>query len=244
MAIKYNVKKTISEVASVLNPIERLYRQKLLNWKGIAKDDNRAYSEIVAEELLKKDIISKIESIRPINRQDYRLRSHDGRITNTYRVEENFCKKVWVYCKETGKNLNRLGKTFDYQVPLKSIQTDDAGKIDLVSYDKESNRIFLIEVKTQDNKETLLRSVFEIATYYQLLNKENFIGSYEELKSFNTNDIKKAVLIFQKSIQYQEMQNLENNPNLKKLIEELDIEIFSIKSLTEEGDITKKIEVD
>ena len=51
-----------------------------------------------------------------------------------------------------GNNLNHLGKVFDYQVPLKSIQTDDAGKIDLVSYDKESNRIYLIEVKNKTAK--------------------------------------------------------------------------------------------
>jgi len=243
MAIKYSEKRTASEVASVLNPIERLYRQKLLNWKGIAKDDNRTYSKIIAEELLKKDIIRKIESIKPINRQDYCVRSHDGRITNTYRQEENFCKKVWVYCNKTGKNLNLLGKAFDYQVPLKSIQADDAGKIDLVSYNKESNRIYLIEVKKQDSKETILRCVFEIATFYQLLNKENFIGSYKELENFNTNDIKKTVLIFKKSSQYQEVQHLKNNPNLKKLIEKLDIKIFSIKSVTEKGDVIKKIEI-
>jgi len=230
-------------VASVLNPIECLYQQKPINWKGIAKDDNRTYSEIISEELFKKNILRKIESINPINRQNYRVPSHDGRITNTNRKEENLCKKLWVYCNKTGKNLNLLGKAFDYQVPLKKIQTDDAGKIDLVSYDKKSNRIYLIEVKKQESKETLLRGVFEIATYYQLLNKENFIGSYEELEKFNNKDIQKAVLIFKESTQYQEVQNLENNPNLKKLVEELDIEIFSIKSITEEGDVIKKIEI-
>jgi hypothetical protein len=36
------------------------------------------------------------------------------------------CKKVWAYCNKTRKNLNLLGKAFDYQVPLKSIQTNDA----------------------------------------------------------------------------------------------------------------------
>jgi hypothetical protein len=243
MAIKYSAKETVRAVASVLNPIECLYQQKPINWKGIAKDDNRTYSEIISEELFKKNIFRKIESINPIDRQDYRVPSHDGRITNTNRKEENLCKKLWVYCNKTGKNLSLLGKAFDYQVPLKKIQTDDAGKIDLVSYDKESNRIYLIEVKMLESKETLLRGVFEIATYYQLLNKENFLGSYEELERFNNKDIQKAVLIFKESIQYQEVKNLENNPNLKKLIEELDIEIFFIKSITEEGDVIKKIEI-
>ena len=32
MVIKYSAKREASEVASVLNPIERLYWQKLLNW--------------------------------------------------------------------------------------------------------------------------------------------------------------------------------------------------------------------
>jgi hypothetical protein len=243
MAKKYNAKETVRAVASVLNPIEMLYQQNLINWKGIAKDDNRPYSEIISEELLRKNIIRKIKSIKPINRQDYRVASHNGRITYTNRKEENLCKKMWIYCDKTGKNLNLLGKAFDYQVPLKSIQADYAGKIDLVSYDKKSNRIYLIEVKKQDNKETLLRSVFEIATYYQLLNKKNFLRSYEELKNFNTNDIKKTVLIYKESSQYHEFQNLKNNPNLNKIIDELDIEIFSIKSLTEKGDVIKKIEI-
>ena len=136
-----------------------------------------------------------------------------------------------------------FGKVFDYQVPLKKVQTDDAGKIDLVSYDKESNRIYLIEVKKPDSKETLLRCVFEIATYYQLLNKENLIASYDELEKFQPKNIKKAVLIFKDSNQHKEFQKLNNNPNLKKLIEEFDIKIFSIKSFTEEGDVIKKIEI-
>ena len=109
MAKKYNAKETVRAVASVLNPIERLYRQKSLNWKGIAKDDNRAYSEIISEELLKKDIIRKIESIKPIDRRNYHVSGHDGRITDPRSEEENFCKKAYNYCKK-GKNLNCLAR--------------------------------------------------------------------------------------------------------------------------------------
>lgn len=101
------------------------------------------------------------------------------------------------------------------------------GKIDIISIADES--IFLIELKVKENKETMLRCVLEIATYYQVLSKSKFLDSYSN--EFGTNTcIKKAILISMDSLQHKEMKELYNGERiyLKRLIDALEVQVYCI----------------
>ena len=74
--------------------------------------------------------------------------------------------------------LNPLGEVIDYQVPLKSKQSDRAGKIDLMTFDESTGILRLIELKAPKSKETLLRCVLEIYTYYKTVDMNELLRSY------------------------------------------------------------------
>lgn len=212
------------QVRNALKEIQELYQKSFVNWRGKASCKT-LYSEIVAEELIKLNIASELKKIPVIDRKSYAVATHDGEIARrTPRKEEILAKELFTYCKKN--SLGDLGMIFDYQVPLKSIRGDKAGKIDLVSVSNQDNKIYLIELKTDDNKETLLRCILEIATYYQQLHKDNFIASYPNaLKGFTPASIFKAVLVCEGSTQHDELQEIKagKRPHLKQLADILDI---------------------
>lgn len=114
----------------------------------------------------------------------------------------------------------------DYQVPLKNSSADKGlGKIDLISLVDDC--MVLIEFKINENRETLLRCVLEIATYYQVLSKSKFLDSYSN-EFGSPKQIKKAVLIVLNSLQHKEMLELRNGErrHLEKLMDALEVQVF------------------
>lgn len=210
--------------------IAQLYNDKTINYRGETKDTKELYTEIISERLVMEmedeDLFEK--NITQINRDDYKIPSHYGEIsiTDTNRSEENMAKNLlWT-------SIGYLGDIFDFQVPLKGEQVDKAGKIDLISYANDESTAYIIELKTENNKnETLLRAILEIHTYYCQINKEKFLGSFEQYKSLEPKDIKKAVLLEEGSLAHKEYceKKLRDRPKLRALIEKLDIDIFSFK---------------
>jgi len=96
---------------------------------------------------------------------------------------------------------NLLGNFIAYQVPF--VQATNYGEVDLISYNGELN---LIELKacairgskssTKESKETLLRAVLEIATYYNYfynLDEKEFAVFREELSQNSKNIIGKDI---------------------------------------------------
>jgi hypothetical protein len=231
MGDKHSKSDTTKKVkAAMENNLMELYKQHCIKWRGISPD-GELYSEIIAQELLKANLAQKLQSIKTIKRPDYKVVNHDGKSEKpTNRREEIFAKEL------LGKTLNTIGQIKDYQVPLKSFRSDKGvGKIDLISYSQEKSEpaCYLIELKYKNNKtDTLLLSVLEIATYYQLLDKINFIKSYKsDLPNLKLENIRKAVLVFEKSSQHLEIEELQkgNRPCLRELVKELAVDLFLIK---------------
>jgi len=220
----------IASVKTGINgKIEEFYKNEILNYSGKTSDTKELYSEVIAEELLKLDIKNKIKNIKEITRQNsYHVKSHDGQVTtnhskcNSNRTEEWFALELFNESKQ-GRIFNKLGSIIDYQVPLKNKRDDNAGKIDLIS--KDEKNIYLIELKIKESKETLLRCILEITTYFQLLDKNKFLSDYKEDK-----DIKKAVLIVKDSPQEEELKSINNGERnyLKQLMSDLDVQVFVI----------------
>ncbi len=207
-----------------------LYTMKMLNYTGATTDTKELYTEVIAENLIKHGFIAKeIPDIKMITREKpYYTKNHENFTVakDSNRVEENFVKSLFFY----NPFKNEIGTPIDYQIPLKNISKDKAGKIDLITYNDKSNELFLIEVKDDDSKETALRACLEIQTYYQVVNKEKLVKDFVEAgKLEKTNPtIKKAVLFFKGTNPANECVNTEKYPNLQKTIKKFDIEVFIV----------------
>lgn len=181
--MKYDEQFTIDEYQNYVKskPIDSFYTEKFVNWKGKTKDTDNYYTEVIANELLQN--LSILNAITRISRtKSYKVNSHNKIEINlnSNRQEEIFAKRL-AYL-----NLDYLGKIIDYQIPLKNIQKDKIGKIDLVSYNSDSKRFYLIELKYNGNNETLLRTILEIYTYSMMVDEtkllDDFSDEYPELK--------------------------------------------------------------
>lgn len=235
MAKSYSLKETIERLDHALKNTATLYKLGCLNWKGNTKE-GLAYSEVIAEYLLKLRIKEALSQISPIKRSKYTV-EHDGIIRNdSNRYEEKFAIGV------LNTNLPFLGKIINYQVPLKAQQSDKAGKIDLIAYRKNpKNDALIIELKFKDNKETLLRAALEISTYYHMLSHEKFLSSYKEFNGLKPRDIKKALLLGEDTQSYDDAKHIESFPNVKRLMQEIELELYGLHFVEGHPEI-KKIE--
>lgn len=220
MAIKYSKNEILEMIENAKFDIRSFYKQDFVNYAGKTKDSKEYYTEIIAEWLLSHvDLFNKIKLI---NREgSYRIESHDGKIINqeSNRAEEKIAMKLFDYSQNKGEIFDKIGKIIDYQIPLKNIQTDDAGKIDLLAYNEDTDTLRILELKKSDSKETMLKCLLEVYTYLKIVNKVKL------LKDFGLPEdtiVKASPLVFFEGMQYKEMQ--EDRKNLKKLMEKMEIE--------------------
>ena len=166
--------------------------------------------------------VDLFNKIKLINRKgSYRIESHDGKIINqnSNRAEEKIAMKLFDYSQNKGEIFDKIGKIIDYQTPLKNKQTDDAGKIDLLAYNEDTDTLRILELKKSDSKETMLKCLLEVYTYLKIVNKDKLLKDFGLLKD---TIVKASPLVFFEGMQYKEMQ--EERKNLKKLMEKMEIE--------------------
>lgn len=229
--IRAKVEKFLTE-----DNIATLYQQEFVGYTGNAsdgeKDHKRPYSEIIAEILLKdieagNNVLNKISEV--IRKKSYKIPSHQGNCPGakkTSRVEE------WIAKDMFNQTYATIGKVFDYQVPLKGKQSDkNVGKIDLVSETKDT--VYLLELKREDNTESILRCVLEIYTYFKQLQHHQFLDNF---KLSEKSKIIPAILVFKNGKQH--CQFMSESKNVNKLMKKLGIKMLTIKStydVTEEN---------
>ena len=225
MGKKYSKKEILEEIQDMGN----FYKRKVVNYRGTTSDSKEYYTEVVAEWILKN--IYLFDYIKPITREkSYKVDSHDGKNkdNDSNREEEKIAMKLFDSSQNQGKVFGIIGKIIDYQTPLKDIQTDKAGKIDLLAYNEEEKILRILELKRPDSKETMLRCVLEAYTY---------------LKDFGlpkNTKIKACAFVFYGKEQYKEMQEIKDNrKNLGKLIEKLGIEVIYLKEENGEYSVVK-----
>jgi hypothetical protein len=222
----------IFELQNKLLKIETLYKEKCVNINKKTSDSKEWYSEIISNELLK--CLSLFEKIPKTEKTtSYCVNSHEKIIidTNNPREEEIFAKRLM------GINLGELGDILDYQIPHKdSNDKIEVENIDLISCNKETKTIFLIELKYEGNKETLLKSCLESYTYHQTVDRIKLVndccnnsknGYPENISDFK---ITPAVLVVPRSNAYHELTELQYGlrPKLQALTLALDIELFTL----------------
>jgi hypothetical protein len=197
----------------IKNKLSSLYRESYIKNPKLIGKSNTYYHDVIAEYLVNHEII--FSNISPISRRDknksYLTESHTKRISK----EKLFAKSLM------GSEIDYLGKIIDFETPINSSNKDNAGEIDLLSYNDKKNTLFLIELKMSSNTETLLRSILEISTYYQQIElqylKEDF--------GYTTAAVKKVVLIFKDSPLHQQYVKSEH---IRELAMKLEVEILII----------------
>ena len=227
----YSKNEILEEIQDMVN----FYKRKVVNYRGKTSDSKDYYTEVVAEWILKN--IYLFDYIKPITREkSYKVDSHDGIIKNeeTKREEEKIAMKLFDLSQNQRKVFDVIGKIIDYQTPLKDIQTDKAGKIDLLAYNKKEKILRILELKRPGSKETMLRCVLEAYTYSKVVDKANL------LKDFALPEdtlIKACPFVFYGKEQYREMQ--QDREHLKDLIEKLGIEVIYLEEKNGEYSIKK-----
>ncbi|MCD6571048.1 MAG: hypothetical protein J7L53_10140 [Deltaproteobacteria bacterium] len=229
--VTYSKQETIDRINKSLQtpPIDNLYNEGFINWAGKTKDTKEYYTEVLAYELL--DNLTLLHSIRSISRKNpYKIIDHRNiNIDLTSNRGEDIFAKRLAYLE-----IENLGKILDYQIPLKNIQKDKAGDIDLVSFNKERNTFHLIELKYENNNETLLRAILEIFTYYKVVDINRLLQSFPQ-ENVDVNKIKviPTVLVAENENcrPYKELEEMTfsgERPILKALSLALGVEFYSI----------------
>ena len=234
MGKKYSKKEILEEIQDMGN----FYKRKVVNYRGTTSDSKEYYTEVVAEWILKN--IYLFDYIKPITREkSYKADSHDGKIKNedSGREEEMIAMKLFDSSQNQGKVFDIIGKIIDYQTPLKDIQTDKAGKIDLLAYNEEEKILRILELKKPDSEETMLRCVLEAYTYLKVVDKAKLLKDFGLPKD---TEIKACPFVFYGKEQYREMQAIKDDrENLGKLIEKLGIEVIYLKEENGEYSVVK-----
>jgi len=223
MGKKYSKNEILEEIQDMGN----FYKRKVVNYRGTTSDSKEYYTEVVAEWILKN--IYLFDYIKPITREkSYKVDSHDGKNkdNDSNREEEKIAMKLFDLSQNQGKVFDVIGKIIDYQTPLKDIQTDKAGKIDLLAYNEneEEKTLRILELKKPDSEETMLRCVLEAYTYLKVVDKDKLLKDFGLPK--NT-EIKACPFVFYDGKQHQEMK--DGREKLEELIEKLGIEVIYLK---------------
>lgn len=232
----YSKNEIIKKLEVAKSEMWKFYSQDFVNYRGKTSDkEGYYYTEIIAKWLLNN--IELFNDIKMISRENsYKVDSHDGKIKNkdSRREEEIIAMKLFDFSQNQGKVFDIIGKIIDYQTPLKNVQTDDVGKIDLLAYNKKEKILRILELKRPGSKETMLRCVLEAYTYLKILDKTKLLkdfGLTEDTK------IKACPFVFYDGKQHEEMQ--QNSENLGQLIKELGVEVIYLKEENGEYSVIK-----
>jgi len=231
MPIKHTEQEVINSLKEYIDDPRKmlplLYKAPFITRYGETLHTKKKYYDIVADYLLKEiDIIDLFEkNIIKISRREKGKSYNAGHpklkieekkriLKNKNAGEDEIAKCLF------GDEIEQIGKIIDYQIPIANEESQSVGVVDMLSY--KDNILSLIEFKKQNNKETLLRAILEIYTYYQ------HIKHIEELKEdfcYPNADIQNVVLIFKDS--FLDKQTVSDN--IKMLAEKFKVKIISIE---------------
>ena len=231
----YSKDEIIKMMEEAKSDMKNFYKKEFVNYSGETSDTKEYYTEIIAEWLL--DNFYLFDTIKMISRESsYKVKTHDGKIKDekSNHEEEKIAMELFDYSQNKGVTFDIIGKIIDYQTPLKNVQKDDVGKIDLLAYNENEKTLRILELKRPDSKETMLRCVLEAYTYLKIVDKTKL------LKDFGLPEdtvIKACPFVFYGKEQYREMQ--QDREHLKDLIEKLGIEVIYLEEKNGEYSIKK-----
>ena len=221
----YSKNEIIKIIEEAKSDMRNFYKKEFVNYSGETSDTKEYYTEIIAEWLL--DNFYLFDTIKMISRESsYKVDSHNGIIKdeNSNHEEEKIAMELFDYSQNKGATFDIIGKIIDYQTPLKNVQKDDVGKIDLLAYNEKEKTLKILELKKPDSKETMLRCVLEAYTYLKIVDKDKLLKDFGLPKD---TILKTCPFVFVDGEQYKEIQ--EDRKYLKELMKNLDIEPIYLK---------------
>jgi len=244
------------EVLIQQDRVRCIYQAPCLNLSGPRSRKEERFTNSFAKYLLQH--LVELGSIQPNKRcQSYSCPHHgqtswpkDSRIFN----EKRLVRAIFNQQRHSGNESisdpdNCIGELIDYEIPLKQqMSGDPAGDIDLLGVCREKKIINLIEVKIlpkKSKRDTLLRAVMEIFTYYMLLDRNKFLDEYKDRLPRNLSSPSYQLVVCSQagSLSAEQMKNFQTEQkDLLALIEALANQIqqsFLFCDFTIQGDETQ-----
>jgi hypothetical protein len=169
--------------------------------------------------------LDALSNIKQITRQEtYKTPSHEKLASEVVLGSSNRSEELtakWLYHNE----ILGLGKVMDFQIPLKNVQADKAGKIDLLTHNSDTNIAHLLELKIPDSPETLLRCALEIYTYWCIADRLKLLDDFK----ISGAELRKGILVYNPSRPYADFISNECNM-VRELIAKLDVDIFVLSA--------------
>lgn len=236
--ICYYREDVLNMLEKAIENISTFYTEKCLNYRGKCKDTKEDYEDIATAFVLNK--LKQFENINLVNRQQsYKMPDHEELIPDSEKIDELKKGEIqreeeWLAKSMYDKIYENLGKIIDFQVPIKAVCDDTAGKIDLLAYAEKENVLYVLELKKSDSKETLLRCIMEIYTYYKQINGDKLLKDYSLSEDCT---IVPAVLIYKETPAADKVSSSLS----QKLIKALGVSVFMITE-AEKGVLPTRIE--
>ena len=124
----------------------------------------------------------------------------------------------------------KFGTIVESEIELGNYPDDKAGIVDLVTYKKDTDELYLIEFEPNYSENTLLSAALKIQTHYQTIDKEKLVNDFYSKEdspiSSKNPQIKKVLVLLKGSNAYKEYQ--ENRPNVTKILNELQIIVMPV----------------
>lgn len=219
----YTKKQIIEKLETGIKDMSTLYNKHSEKHEGYISaikktKENVFYSDVIAEYLIKHIDLFNNENIPEIKRdKPYRERNKitDEERRLVYRKKQG---EEWVAKSLLGYEYEKIGTIKYFQYPIYNTQKKNGvGDIDLIAFDEKSKLLSLIEIKREYNKESILKAILEITTYFFQVDKNNL------KKNFPHSNIQKVVLIYKDSLQHKQYKE---SGAIRELAEKLQVNVF------------------
>lgn len=184
---------------------------------GKTSDTNEDYTEVVGAFLLENGFIGKdnFTGVKQITKKA------------PYQVHTKFSPAA---CYLSLHLEEKFGTIIESEIELGNYPDDKAGVVDLITYKKDTDELFIIEFEPDYSENTLLSAALKIQTHYQTINKEKLVNDFYSKEdspiSSKNPQIKKLLILLTGSNAYKEYQ--ENRPNVTKILNELQIIVIPV----------------
>lgn len=184
---------------------------------GKTSDTNEDYTEVVGAFLLENGFIEKdnFTGVKQITKKA------------PYQAHTKFSPAA---CYLSLHLEEKFGTIVESEIELGNYPDDKAGVVDLMTYKKDLDELYLIEFEPDYSENTLLSAALKIQTHYQTVDKEKLVNDFyskedSPIPSKNP-QIKKVLVLINDSNAYKEYQ--ENRPNVTKILNELQIIVMPV----------------
>lgn len=144
----YTKSEILAQCEQAFQDKNTFYKKGFINYRGKTTDTKEYYTEVVAEFLCEhiSEYANEIECIS--RKSSYKTEGHDGIYNpDSNREEEKIAMQIFAQSRDHGA-FDLIGMIEDYQTPLKSTADDEAGKIDILSFDGRVMRILELKNRT------------------------------------------------------------------------------------------------